>query len=186
MIKCTYFVASRGFCESHSSSNCVKTAWWWGGKSCHTQHQQVLTMARNLPVRLVCPWNFRLQNLLKNGFCVSIGGHKHPASFGIRKNTRNVKTETYPSWTGPIALPRDSSVIRALVIDSVVLFMPPSCCFYHTRNQKFVSVNDKQRKSKERKMKIKKWLHETRRRALGLIGGWWKWRWFVVGLWLIN
>lgn len=110
-------------------------------------------------------------NLLKNGFVLVSAGTSIQRALMLGIAREIVKTETYPSWTGPIALPRDSSVIRALVIDSVVLFMPPSCCFYHTRNQKFVSVNDKQRKSKERKMKIKKGLHETRRRALGLIGG---------------
>lgn len=55
--------------------------------------------------------------------------------------------ETYPSCTGPIAFPLDSSVMRALVIDSVVLFTPPSCCYFYVFIQKPLSDN-KQNKNK--------------------------------------
>lgn len=38
------------------------------------------------------------------------------------------KKNTYPNCTGPIEWPvRTSSVIKARVIDSVVLLRPPSC-----------------------------------------------------------
>lgn len=49
---------------------------------------------------------------------------------------------TYPSWTGPIALPAlDSSAINALVIDSVAP-RPPSCYKYMlNRKQNVVEVD---------------------------------------------